>query len=80
MAIYSNSPLRYAVTLLCIVAISYYIDMIINNHSNESLLLSQHDILIHDVINEQKHLYPYLAAVISITCLVGTIMAIICCS
>lgn len=78
MGLYSNSPLRYAVTLLCIVAISYYVDMVIN--SNDNLLLSEHDILVREVINEQKHLYPYLAAVISITCLVGTIMAIICCS
>lgn len=30
------------------------------------------------ITNESKHLYPYLAAVISIVCLVGTILGIIC--
>ena len=31
-----------------------------------------------EITNESKHLYPYLAAVISIVCLVGTILGIIC--
>lgn len=30
------------------------------------------------ITNESKHLYPYLAAVISIVCLIGTILGIIC--
>ena len=31
-----------------------------------------------EVINESKHLYPYLAAFISLVCLIGTILGIIC--
>ena len=35
-------------------------------------------IFIPDITNHQKHLYPYLAAFITVSCLSGAILVIIC--
>lgn len=83
---YAQSPLRHAMLLLLVVVCSLYFQSMTDLSSDRYVTQSSEfdgnnfDVLMRDVTNEQKHLYPYLAAFISVTCLVGTIMIIICMS
>ena len=82
----SLSPLKQALLLMAIMFLLMQIQLICNSETLESkfgiyeVLESPSHVFIPDITNHQKHLYPYLAAFITISCLVGVIMVIICIS
>jgi hypothetical protein len=87
LGMFTPSPFRQMLLLLAVIVVAMYMQQ-------NSVLSSDHKYELYypldeagttdnfhayqAITNESKHLYPYLAAVISIVCLVGTILGIIC--
>ena len=87
MALFTPSPFRQMLLLVFAVVVMMYVQNNIDmptGHGPQSSGFDQYYPIddmgnsFQDITNESKHLYPYLAAVISVVCLVGTILGIIC--
>lgn len=84
---FTPSPFRQMILILAIVVVAMYMQHNAAHTSDHKFELyypldeagtTDNFLAYQSITNESKHLYPYLAAVISIVCLVGTILGIIC--
>lgn len=71
----NGSPFSVA----CFVALACFICASIPNALvGDTYVLSDSEVFLKDVTNASHHVYPYLASVISVICLLAVIMTIIC--